>query len=150
MRGVSFDRRPEFCQAAHMSRPLRQFIAVLLAIWLPLFSGAAFAASVSMQAQRGACHETGMQQMHHQDMGVHQHHHDEFSAAQDQDDASHDQQESSCNACGVCHLACSGYLAVPTVETVAVQLTARSVTPYLVSFHSITSTPLVPPPLALA
>ncbi len=128
-----------------MSRPYRQFIAVLLAVWLPLFSGAALAASVSMQAQRGACHEADMQQMHHQDMDVHQH--ADSSAAQHD---AQDQQDSSCNACGVCHLACSGYLAVPTVEAVTAQVSAQSVTPYLVSFHSITSIPLVPPPLALA
>ena len=132
-----------------MSRLSRKFVAVLMLLWLPLFSGAALAASVSMQAQRCACHEAGMQEMHHQDTDIQQHHQAELSGAQDQS-ASHDQQDSSCNACGVCHLACSGYLAVPSMAAVAAHVTALTTTPYLVSFHSITSTPLVPPPLARA
>jgi hypothetical protein len=138
-----------FCEAARMSRLSRKFVAVLMLLWLPLFSGSALAATVSMQAQRGACHEAAMQEMHHADAGDHRHHHAEASAVQDQT-ASHDQADTSCNACGVCHLASSGYLAEPGVADVAAQAAAQPVTPYLVSFHSITSTPLVPPPLACA
>ena len=84
-----------------------------------------------------------MQQMHHLDVGNQQQHHTELLTAQDQ-------QDSSCNACGVCHLACSGYMVVPAVEALAILETALTTTPYLVLFHSITSTPLVPPPLARA
>lgn len=140
-----------FCEAARMSRLSRKFVAVLMLLWLPLSGGSALAATVSMQAQRGACHEAAMQEMHHADAGDHRHHHPEASSAQDST-ASNEQADSSssCNACGVCHLACSGYLAVPGIEAVAAQAAAQPVTPYLVSFHSITSTPLVPPPLARA
>ncbi|HEX5338295.1 MAG TPA: DUF2946 domain-containing protein, partial [Gallionella sp.] len=141
-----FDSDHEFCQAPAMSRLTRKFIAVLMLLWLPLFSGSALAASVSMQAR--TCHEAAMQQeMQHADEC--DHHHDEVSTAQNQA-TSDDQQDSSCNACGVCHLACSGYLAVQGIAAVAAQMSAQTVTPYVVSFHSITSTPLVPPPLARA
>jgi hypothetical protein len=135
-----------------MSRLSRKFVAVLMLLWLPLSGGSALAATVSMQAQQGACHEAAMPEMHHADAGDHQHHHAEASAAQDAQDqtASNDQPASSCNACGVCHLACSGYLAEPGVADVAAQVAAQPVTPYLVSFHSITSTPQVPPPLVRA
>lgn len=133
-----------------MSHSTQKFIAVLFAIWLPLFSGSVMAAAVSMQLQRGSCHEAAaMQEMRHGDDGKHQHHHTASSAAH-HETASHDPQGSPCSACGVCHLACSGYLAVSGLEASAVQQTDGSVTPYLLSFHSITSTPLVPPPLARA
>lgn len=131
-----------------MSRLTRKFIAVLMLLWLPLSGGSALAATVAMQAQGGACHEAAMPEMHHADAGDHQHHHAEAAAAQDQT-ASND-QGSSCNACGICHLACSGYLAEPGVADVAAQVAAQPITPYLVSFHSITFTPQVPPPLARA
>ncbi|MDO8207375.1 MAG: DUF2946 domain-containing protein [Gallionella sp.] len=120
----------EFCQSLHMSQTARKFIAVLLAIWLPLFSGSALAASVSMQMPHGSCHE--MEAM--QDMGDH-HEADQAPA--------HDQ--SCCNA--LCHLACSGYLAVQQISTLDVPNTDASITPYLFSYHSITSIPLLPPPL---
>jgi len=110
-------------------------------LWLPLFSGSALAASISMQLQRG-CHEAAAQAMAHEEMGDHHQHHGEPAAA--------DEQSPSCNACGVCHLACTGYLAVPGAELVIVQAAVREITPYLVAFHSFTSAPLVPPPLARA
>lgn len=120
----------EFCQSLHMSQTARKFIAVLLAIWLPLFSGSALAASVSMQMPDGSCHE--MEAM--QDMGDH---HDADQAP------AHDQ--SCCNA--LCHLACSGYLAVQPIKNPEVLQVAGLITPYLFSYHSITSIPLLPPPL---
>ena len=125
-----------------MSSFVRKFIAVLLAIWLPLFSGGALAASVSMQIQNGSCHEAGMDTM--QDMDEHQH-----AMSHDQS-PNNDQDGTSCTACAVCHLACSGYLAMQGIAAVAAQVSAQTVTPYLVSFHSITPIPLVPPPLARA
>ncbi|WP_212785091.1 DUF2946 family protein [Ferrigenium kumadai] len=130
-----------------MSRLSRKLVAVLMLLWLPLSGGSALAATVSMQAQSGACHEAAMQEMHHADAGDHQHHHD-APAAQDQN-ASND-QDSSCNACGVCHLACSGYLAVPAAVPPGIQASAQPATPYLVVFDSITSVPLLPPPLVRA
>lgn len=109
-------------------------------LWLPLFSGNTLAATVSMQMQQGDCHESAAsQEMQHQNMGEHH----EVSAAADE-------QSPACNACDICHLACTGYLAVPSTEMVTVQASARETTPYLLVFHSFTSAPLVPPPLARA
>jgi hypothetical protein len=125
-----------------MSHLSRKLVAVLMLLWLPLFSGSALATSVSMQLQHGGCHEAAAPQaMSHEDMGEH-HHHDAPAAA--------DEQTPACSSCGLCHLACTGYLAVPGAELVAVQTAAREVTPYLVVFHSFTSAPLVPPPLVRA
>ena len=76
-----------------MSCISRKFVAVLMLLWLPLFSGSALAASLAMQAQQGDCHQTAMQ--HGEDMSMH--HHDaamdqaathDHSAAQDQTDSS--------------------------------------------------------------
>lgn len=107
-----------------MSHNLRKLIAILLAVWIPLFGGNALAASVSMQ--HGSCHEM-MQDGQH-------------GAA----DASH--QDSSCGS--ACHLACCGYLTVQQSAASPQPETGNVSTPYLFSFHSITSTPLLPPPLA--
>lgn len=127
-----------------MFRSSRKFIALLMLLWLPLSSGSALAATVSMQMPQGKCHEAVMSQaMSHENMGEHHQHHGKMPATTDE-------HSPSCSACGVCHLACTGYLAVPGVELVAVQTTAREITPYLVVFHSFTSVPLVPPPLARA
>ncbi|MBI4807866.1 MAG: DUF2946 domain-containing protein [Nitrosomonadales bacterium] len=127
-----------------MSDLSRKFVAVLMLLWLPLSSGSALAASVSMQLQRGGCAETAaMQSMAHEDMTAHHQHHSETPAATDE-------QDSSCNSCGVCHLACTGYLSVPDMEMAAVQTNLLESTPYLVVYHSYTSAPLVPPPLARA
>ncbi len=128
-----------------MLRSSQKFVAVLMALWLPLFSGSALAATISMQAQQGGCHEAAMS---HDDMEAHhmsahhQHHGDVPGAA--------DEHSTSCSTCGVCHLACTGYLAVPGIELAATPTIARDNTPYLVVFDSFTSAPLVPPPLARA
>ena len=126
-----------------MSKATRKFIAILLAVWLPLFSGGVLAESLSMQLQSGSCHEVAQNAV----ADEHTHHQLAPAAVHDQ---STDQQGSSCNACGVCHLACSGYLAGSDLSGLAVQQAAILVVPYLLSFHSITSIPLLPPPLARA
>ena len=127
-----------------MFRSSRKFVAVLMLLWLPLSSGSALAASVSMQLQRGGCHEAAVAQpMPDMDMAGHHQHHDATPATADDDGP-------TCSACGVCHLACTGYLAVAGMELVAVQSAARETTPYLVASHSFTSAPLVPPPLVRA
>lgn len=130
-----------------MFRSSRKFIAVLMLLWLPLSGGSALAATVSMQMPQGKCHEAAMSQAMSQamshDMGEHHQHHGKMPATTDE-------HSPSCSACGVCHLACTGYLAVPGVEPVALQTAAHEITPYLVVFHSVTSVPLVPPPLARA
>lgn len=73
-----------------------------------------------------------------------------MEAMQEMDDHRHVQSpvqdQSSCSA--LCHLACSGYLGVQAIKNMEVLQSAAPVTPYLFSFHSITSAPLLPPPLA--
>ena len=119
-----------------MSRSLGKFIATLMLLWLPLFSGSALAAAVAMQMPNGSCHEAAMQmEAIDMDMGDHDGH---ISVT--------DEHGNSCNA--LCHLACTGYLAVPDLALISAHTTERQITPYLVSFRSITSAPLVPPPLA--
>jgi hypothetical protein len=130
------DSQAEFCQTPAMSQTTRKFIAVLLALWLPLFSGSALAATISMQY--GSCHETGMGVMQMADI----HHHDDHQHGV--------QNKQPCNNCGICHLAYSGYLGVQEVNVLDSLHLAFSVTPYLLSFHSISSIPLLPPPLDLA
>ena len=123
-----------------MTRSTKKFVAILMLLWLPLFSGNTLAATMSMQMQEGGCHETSTSQaMQHQNMGDH---HGIATAA--------DEQSPAGSACDICHLACTGYLAVPNTEMVAEQSSARETTPFLVVFHSFTSAPLVPPPLATA
>ena len=115
-------------------------------LWLPFFTGSALAASVSMQLPQGGCHEEAASQPmshHHMAMGEHHMHHGEMPTPPDN-------HGPACNACGVCHLACTGYLSVPGVTTVAVQTAALEIAPYLVVFDSLTSAPLVPPPLVRA
>jgi hypothetical protein len=144
-RALAIDYGLALCHTAPMFRSSRKFVAVLMLLWLPLSGGNALAATISMQVQQGECHEAAMSHndmgIHH--MGAHHQHNAKMSSAADK-------HGPSCNACGVCHLACTGYLAVPGMEIAAVQTTAREITPYLVVFHSVTSAPLVPPPLVRA
>lgn len=128
-----------------MSHLSRKFVALLMMLWLPLFSGSALAASVSMQMPQGSCHgmvaSHEMQAMDDMDMSEHPQHHGAAAA---------DEQSSSAGNCGVCHLACTAYLAVSGMKLVTVQTAARERAPYLASFRSITSVPLLPPPLVRA
>lgn len=117
-------------------------------LWLPVFTGSALAASVPMLLPHGGCNEAGMSQAmsgETMDMEMDEHH-----MHRGEMPAPADEHSPSCNSCGVCHLACTGYLAAPGVEMVAVQITASEITPYLVVFNSFASAPLVPPPLARA
>ena len=127
-----------------MFRSSRKFIAVFLLMWLPLFTGSALAATVSMQMQQGKSHEVAAaNMMSHAGMAGHHQHPCKMQA-------STDEHGPSCDTCGVCHLACTGYLAVPGMKMIPVQTASSEVTPYLVSFDSIVSAPLVPPPLVRA
>lgn len=131
-----------------MSRLSKKFVAILLLLWLPLFSGNALAASVAMQVPSGHCHDEAMQMMpdmEMSDMGMDSHH-----SQHDETPISADEHSSSCNSCGVCHLACVGYIAMPSLEAIVRQVSASDATPYLVSFRSVTFVPLLPPPLARA
>ena len=139
-----------------MFRPIGKFVAVLLAIWLPLFSGSALAASVAMQTTSGDCHPVAVQPNRHHTPHVstnHQHdslHNDQPAASQHHAAVQHDQQNSSCKDCGVCHFACSGYLATVTVSVTGDQLLAQNYTSSSTQFQSFSSAPLDPPPLARA
>ena len=134
-----------------MTRSTRKFIAVIMLLWLPVFTGSALAASVSMQLPQGECHDAAMS---HEGMNM------DMSMDMSMDMANMDMGEHqpvpagehspSCTDCGICHLACTGYLTVPTVSMTAVQTAAREITPYLVVFNSVTSVPLLPPPLVRA
>jgi len=136
-----------------MSRPFRKFVAALLAIWLPLFSGSALAASVAMQATSGDCHAVAAQaheqQMHHAST-THQHdslHNDRAAASQDRA-GQHDQHNSSCKDCGVCHFACSGFLATVAIDATEARLSAQAYATSSTQFQSHTPAPLDPPPLS--
>jgi ferredoxin len=133
-----------------MSRLSRKFVAVLLLLWLPLFSASAVAASVSMQMPQGHCEEAAASQamddmdmaaMQDMDMSEHLQHHGETPAMADEPGP-------SCSSCGICHLACTAYVGVPAVELAALQASSHEIAPALLAFHSITSVPLLPPPLA--
>lgn len=114
-------------------------------LWLPVFTGSALAASVSMQLSQGSCHESAASQtMSHAGMDMdtveHHMHHGEMPTPADEHSPSH-------SVCGVCHLACSAYLAIPIISIAAAPSAAGENTPYLVVFNSVTSVPLLPPPL---
>ncbi len=124
-------------------------------LWLPIFTGNALAASVAMQMVQGGCNEVATpmiaemdmstMNMIGMDMSAHQHHHADAATP-----LAADEQGSSCNSCGVCHVACSAYVAAWGVVIVAQLPVARDITPYLASYRSISSLPLLPPPLARA
>jgi hypothetical protein len=121
-----------------MSLSVRKLIAVLLAVWLPLFSGSVLAASVSMQLHNGA--HVAMQTMQQGD-------HCEQHMGSSSDPAAMSDHH-GCATCAVCHLACSAYLAVSHPDELAMQQSGAAVDLYLLSFNSILSIPLLPPPLA--
>jgi len=142
-----------------MFRTIKKFIAVLLAVWLPLFSGNALAVSVAMQSMSGdCCTAVAQQDEHHAHhaTSAHQHMRDvQIAATQDQSAKCHgpqavhqDQQNSPCNNCGVCHLACSGYMATAPIEVMEAQPSVLLFLSVSSQFQSITPTPLDPPPLA--
>ena len=106
-----------------MPHHFKKLIAILLAVWIPLFGGNALAASISMQ--HTSCH------------------HAEMTMA---DQNASDNHDASCGS--ACHLACCGYLAVERVAALPLRQSGELATPYLFSFDSITSIPLLPPPLA--
>lgn len=133
-----------------MSRPIKKFVAVFIAIWLPLFSGNVLAVSVAMQTMCSDCQPVVAQQdkhhMHHASTAQH------FHSAADQDHSSslHDQQDSECGNSGICHLACSGYMATASIKVAEAQPLALSFAPPSTQFQSVALTLLDPPPLARA
>jgi hypothetical protein len=135
-----------------MMRLTRKFVAVLLAVWLPLFSGNALAASIGMRASSGDCDVMRpVSHLSQHDSSLHQHmHHHQLAANQEQQNIPHHQRHSSCNDCGVCQVACSGYLAAVMINVADAQPAPQSFTLSASQFQSFTSAPLDPPPLALA
>lgn len=105
-------------------------------ILFPLSGSSALAATISLQMS-DSCSAKVMPVIQHQPAGlVHK------------TVTSQIQHGKSCDSNGTCHFACIGYLATPPQDLTALQLEMQPVTPYLVSFTSITSAPLNPPPLA--
>jgi hypothetical protein len=122
-----------------MSPLLRKLVAVLMLLWMPIFTGSALAASVSMQLPQGGCDEAAMSQAMSSiamAMGEHHMHHGEKPVPAGKH-----------STCAVCQLTCTGYLAMPCIEMSAVLTAARENTPFLVAFSSVPSIPLLPPPL---
>jgi hypothetical protein len=135
-----------------MSQIARKFIAVLLALWLPLFSGSVLAASVSMQFHAGQSHsEHALNEVipdMQQDMQYGDSCEQQFVGSSDTHAAPHDHHDKKCAACGVCNIACGGYLAVSDLSGLIAQQPDSVLTVYLLSFNTITSSRLLPPPLA--
>ncbi|OGT02190.1 MAG: hypothetical protein A2Z65_11765 [Gallionellales bacterium RIFCSPLOWO2_02_58_13] len=137
-----------------MSRTAGKFIAVILAIWLPLFSGNALAASVAMRAMAGGHHSAVAQlgePMPHCASTAQQHAQQaQFEADPGQSGDRQNQQNSVGDNCGTCHFACCGYLAAAPVEVTKAQPSARLFASLSTQFQSTTPAPLDPPPLARA
>lgn len=135
-----------------MSRPIKKFIALFLAVWLPLFSGNALAGVVAMQANGGDCHAAAMQQNEHHSQHVQNAtahaQHEQLAAHHEMPSVQHDPSDSSCTSHAICHLACCGYMANSVVMTVAEQQPDHAFTPYLVTLHTLTLPLFDPPPLA--
>ena len=128
-----------------MFRQSRKFIAVLLLLWLPLFSASAVAESLAMQMQRGDCHESSemMMSMSHDDMMDHgMMHHEAMQAS--------DAEGSSCTSCAICHVACSAFLDAPAVAMQFIDSASQPVSFIPETFVSHLSAPLDPPPLVAA
>lgn len=132
-----------------MSRTIKKLIAVFLTLWLPLFSGNALAVSVAMQTMNSNYPMVAQQDCHspQQASTAHQHNQDQSAGNHDRQNSHPDQQNSPCENCGVCHLACSGYLATVAIEVAKLQPMTQLFAAFSAQFHSITTTPLDPPPL---
>jgi len=144
---LQIDYRPVLCHTATMTCSTRKFIAIIMLLWLPIFTGSALAASVSMQLQQGECHDAAMS---HEAMSMDMNMDMANMSMDEHQQVPAGNHSPSCNDCGVCHLACTGYLAVPSVSVADVQTAARENTPYLLVFNSVSSVPLLPPPLVRA
>lgn len=129
-----------------MFLPSRKFIALLLAVWLPLFSGNALAVAVAMQAGNGCCPaamEEEAHPLHHEAAMAHQ------PAMEHDHSAAHQHEDASCANPDMCHLACTGYLAA-SLSGIAQPLPVRQAFEAVpVSFRSVSLALLLPPPLAV-
>lgn len=142
----------EFCHAAIMIRLARKCVAILLVVWLPLFSGYALADSIIMQNMGDECPAAVAQQVSNRLQPVSalplQMHHDQMAASMDQSVCHHHGQYSAHKKCGVCQLTCSGYMASLAIDLAATEPAAQSFTLSSTQFQSVTTVPLDPPPLA--
>ena len=133
---------------------VKQFIAVLMAIWLPLFSVSAMAASIPMQITNGDCHPVVAKANEHvlvHDTVLHHHstlHDDQAASGPGHATGQQDQQNSSCKDCSVCHFACSGYMVAAAIDATETLLSSQKYHASPVSFQSYNSAPLEPPPLS--
>ncbi|MDX8386107.1 MAG: hypothetical protein R8M11_06280 [Gallionella sp.] len=101
------------------------------------------AESLAMQMPDGTCMKASAEHgMTHAEPGEHHQLDGEMPVANDTSD-------SSCSACGVCHMACAGYMAAQDVTDMTLQDASQILPTYLVSFYSVVITSLDPPPLVL-
>lgn len=135
----------------------RKFVAVLIAIWLPLFSGNVMAVSVAMQAMGSDCHPDVIKQNEHhlQHASIVQYiqlaaDQDQSAGLQDHQHSGCENQDSGCGNSGICHLACSGYMAAVSITVAIDQPLAQLFVSSSTSFKSVALTPLDPPPLTRA
>lgn len=124
----------------------RKFIAVFLAIWLPLNGGNVLAMTVFMpnsgEANHTALVKTGLahaSSQHQQTVAM------DHCAAQDESTNGHTQSDTGCKHPAACQLA------VATGQiNVDLPVLSLHATPYLTLFQSLPVVPLDPPPLARA
>lgn len=124
-----------------MSRLAQKILAIMFAIWLPLFSGSAMATSVAMQLPSGHCQDDSIAMADMDSSGM------DLGDMHQMSDPS-DEHTPACSICAVCHLACTAYLAVLPLDMSAVQAGALEFTPFQATFFSVSSAPLLHPPLA--
>lgn len=141
-----------FAKLNNMTRTVNKFLALFLAIWLPLFGGNALAASIAIQPKQGDCHAAMVQQkgMHEACGQAMQEHGQHASVAMDKHDGHHGQQNSSGESCDTCQLACSGYLVTPLARLMDAPQPDRLPVPASIRFQSIVPPLLDPPPLTRA
>ena len=128
-----------------MFAPVRKFVALFLAIWLPFFSGNALANSIMMQAVGKDCPmmSPGVDQPRSQPEQMH-----DMQLAMDSSNVTPAQQGGCCNDSAVCHFACISYLATRAIAVKENPPSAQTYNQLSTRFQSITSAPLNPPPLA--
>lgn len=123
-----------------------KFVAVLLAVWLPLFSANALAASIGMQSVADGCPMAPMGTSHTRHASaVHQH---MQPAALHGQRHQHDGRYPSHRNCGLCQLASCGYLVDTSAWQAMHQPLLPPFPPASIQFQSVSSAPLDPPPLA--
>lgn len=129
-----------------MSHTIRKFVAVLLAVWLPLFSGNALAMAVSMPGSGEASHTAvANPELAHASSQYHQTVVMDHCATHDESANSHTQSDTGCKHPAACQLA-----VVTGRINVALPVSAKQETQYLMSFQSQSVAPLDQPPLARA